>query len=93
MFRAVSFERYDVVCQVCATRENAFNGNASLKLGDPGIAHFLEHPTIGCPRSVIRGSNMPALLRNWQELDADRRVSCDRSTNNSEGEGSGEQGG
>ena len=69
------FERYDAVCHVCATRRNRLWGHASLEPADPSIADFLEHH--GClPMSCdTRGSKVPAILRDWQELDAEPVVS------------------
>ena len=50
--------------------ETAFGGHASLQPADPRIADFLEHLTAACPRPVIHaGQKVPAILRDWQELD------------------------
>ena len=43
-------------------------------------ADFLEHVTAARPRSVIHGSKVPAILRDWQELDAEQAALRARST-------------
>ena len=50
--------------------ETAFGGHASLEPADPSIADVLEHHTPASPRPMIHaGQKVPAILRDWQELD------------------------
>ena len=98
MFLRCVFERHDVKSQdhCCVLpRKNAFGGHASLQPADPSIDHLFEHPTAACPRPMIHtGQKCPAILRDWDELDAERAVSWARSTKKkSKGERSGEHDG
>ena len=45
----------------------------NLCLADPGCASFLEHPTAAASCDT-RGSEVLAILGDWQELDAERAV-------------------
>ena len=74
----------DVFCAV------SLSGNASLQLADPCLAHFLGCLSTFCD---THGSKVPAILRDWQALDAERAVFGARSTKVSKGERSGEHGG
>ena len=70
------FERYDAVCQVCANRRNRLWRPRKLFLAcGPKHCRF-SRTSHGClPTSCdTRGSKLPAFLRDWQELDAERAV-------------------
>ena len=59
----------------------ACGGNASLWPADPSLAHRLERPTAACPRSVRHANQKcPQFCRMGRDLDAERAVSCARST-------------
>ena len=96
LFLRCVLERYDVICNVCATRKKKrFGDSASLQPTDPRFAHFLEHPN-DCLSTFCdtRGSNVPAILRDWQGSDAERAVSLSSfHKKKSKGERSGEHGG
>ena len=53
----------------------AFGGNASFELADP--CHAGGHLSTSYDTC---GSKVPAILRDWQELDAEQAVSCALST-------------
>ena len=71
VFLRCVFKRHDVKSQDhCSVplEKTAFGVHASLQPADPRIADFLEHLPAACPRPVIHGSKVPAILRDWQEV-------------------------
>ena len=60
-----------MVCHRRVARKNPMGGRAGFQLADPSLAHFLEHPTTVCPRSVIHAGQNSA--RNFaRELDTEQ---------------------
>ena len=74
--------------------KTAFGGNASLYPADLELRPF-SRTSNDCLSTFCdtRGSKMPAILRDWQELDTEQAVSPARSTTRNPGERSGEHGG
>ena len=70
------FERCDAVCHVGATRRNRLWRPRKPSAWRPKHCRF-SRTSQGClPMSCdTRGSKMPAILRDWQELDAEQAVS------------------
>ena len=58
--------------------KTAFGGHAmpsAPQPADPRGTGLFEHPTAACPRPVPHaGPKVPAILRDWQEPDAERAV-------------------
>ena len=74
------FERYDAVCHVCPTRRNRLWRPRKPWACGPKHCRF-SRTSHGClPMSCdTRGSKVPAILRDWQELDAEQAILWARS--------------
>ena len=81
MFLRCVFERCDAVCHVSATRRNCLWRPRKPFACGPKHCRF-SRTSQGClPMSCdTRVSKVPAILRDWQELDAEQAVLRARST-------------